>query len=431
MWKKVLYLGVAVIFGILVYIFAYQSNQYGHITDIVMDAIENEKYEEVAKVFGGCFDTHTIVEDDSDKLDLVIYPATSLIEESYYPNEDETQKYLKYENAYYVYLFKSNFSYGNTTSSSGDVTNATGLMFYSGENEFKYNFVVSDQINSKDYIETPKTPAQVVMNKAHNVTSSQADWHFMTLTVTELMITEMTVKLGGDIDSIAIIDNLGEVVYKTNVALDFSQTFFKDVEPLVTNYNVYLTAYQNAENDDARRAAEEKFIEFYGKDGEEDNGWVNTTFKTYKETKGYTFRYDNDYLVPGSLVWQTIGVLALYLVVVALFYILLFHFKTLRRIFSRESYKDYSNDDVIINGKKVQRNKNGVVNNKAKANEEKPALDKPAEPTVEEVKVEEPVVEPKEEAPAEKPKKTTRKPKTPVVEDLTNDSVDETPKDGE
>ena len=50
MWKKVLYIGVAAVIGIMVFLLGYQSNQINHLTSLVNNAIDSGKYEEVAKI---------------------------------------------------------------------------------------------------------------------------------------------------------------------------------------------------------------------------------------------------------------------------------------------------------------------------------------------------------------------------------------------
>ena len=203
MWKKILYIGIAIVIGIFVYIIGYQSNQYNHLTNVVNDAISSSNYADVAKVFGGCFDTNSIVDDDTDDLDLVVYPATSLIDQKYYQGENEV-RYLKYEAAYYFYIFKSSFSYSNKTSSSGAVSNETGFVFYSGQNEYHYHFVVSDSVNSTEYVETPTSPKELTLNNSRDYTNSQSTWYFMTITITETMLDDIVKELNGNIDSFAI-----------------------------------------------------------------------------------------------------------------------------------------------------------------------------------------------------------------------------------
>ena len=414
MWKKVLYIGIAVVIGIFVYIIGYQSNQYNHLTSVVNDAIASSNYSDVAKVFGGCFDTNSIVEDDADDLDLVVYPATSLIDQKYYQGENEV-RYLKYEAAYYIYIFKSSFSYSNTTSSSGAVSNETGFVFYSGQNEYHYHFVVSDSVNNTEYVEHPTNPKELVLNNGRDYTNSQSTWYFMTITLTETMLDDIVKELNGNIDSMAIVDSFGEEVYKTNINLDFSQEFFIDLEPLFENYNVYLTDYAKGV-----AGAEEKFLEFYGVTGG-DTGWLNTTFEGYKTTKGYTFRFDDSYLSPSKLVWQTIGMLVLYMLVMALFYILIFHFRSIKRLFTRDNYKNYD-DEVIVNGKKVKSSELETETKKSKKSKDESkealALETEKEPVVvkalpEEQKeeVNEPAKEVKEEAKPAPKKQASKKTK--------------------
>ena len=351
MWKKVIYIGIAVVIGIAVFLFGYNSNQMNHLVNLVDEAIENEKYEDVAKIWEGCFDTKSIVSNDKDNFDIVIYPATSQTDVTY--GTDST-RYLKYEKAYYIYLFNMRFSYGSVNTGSGTNSNKAAIEFSNGDQSYSYYFIANDTTNSSSYIANPMTKEEALLNVSRDLTSTIDAWNFLKVTFTETMIKKIESSIGGEITGISIKDSTGETQFTANVQMNFSQEFFKDMEPLFTNYNIYLDAYLAANDDSAKiDAAANAFTEFYGDDKDTTKGWANTTFKEYETQKGYTLRYGNDILTPSKIMWQTVGIEALYLVVAALIYIMLFHFKAVRALFSRDNYKKYSskNHQVIINGK--------------------------------------------------------------------------------
>ncbi len=351
MWKKILYIGIAVIIGIMVFVFGYNSNQINHLTNLVNEAIDSGKYYEVPKIWEGCFDTKSVIVDDTDKLDIEIYPATSERNISY--GSDST-RYLRYEKAYYFYIFKPKFSYTDVSTGSDSSYNRTGFRFYSGEKCYDYYFIVSDTINSSEYIESPRTKEEALLNATRNVTITQETWGFMRLTLGETELNQIRSEIGGDIDKLQLMDSTGVVVYEAPVDLNFNQAFFTDLQDLFDNYNIYLDEYLAANDDkDKINQASDKFNEFY-------EPWFKT-FDENKETTGYTFRHDDAYLAPGSLLWQTIGIEALYLLVVAILYILLFHFKAIKNLFSKDHYKDYGgkNDEILINGKWVKTSGKG------------------------------------------------------------------------
>ncbi len=362
MWKKVLYLGIAIILGFMVYIISYNSNQMNHLESLVKNAIASEKFYEVPMVWDGCFDKKSIIENNSEEMDIVLYPATSQTDISYGP-EDNTSRFVKYEKAYYLYIFNTKFSLESVKTDSEKSYNQSGIEFSNGTNKYNYYFVVDDKINSSSYVASPTTKEEVMLKGSRDVTNTNPVWNFMRVTFTETMLNQITQELDGKIETISIKDSEGKSRYSSKVDMSFSQAFFTDVKDLFDNYNVYLESYVEADgNKDKINEAQEKFNTFY-------NPWYDD-FVSKTEQTGYTFRFDNDVLTPSKLTWQTLGVLALYIVVVAILYVLLFHFKAIRKIFSRDTYKKYSSDSkVLVNGKWVDRSK-------AKSTS-KPVSDKP------------------------------------------------------
>lgn len=344
MWKKVLYFGFAVIIGIVIALVGYSSNQYNHISGLVTSAVNEKRYEDVPRVFGGCFDTKSIITEDVDTLDLVIYPGTSLTNTSYTVSETK-ETYMVYEEAYYLYIFSPKFSFVNETGSDNKLQNKTAIRFNSGDKYYDYPFVATSSINSSEYVEKPSSIKETIMNTSRDLTTTQANWNFMTLTLTKTMMEFIKESNGAETTSISILDNTGKEVFSTDASLDFSQQFFTDIDDLIVNYNIYLKAYQKDKNDSE---AVNVFNKFYDE-------WYKE-FEANTATTGYTFRYDDSELSPTSLIWQTVGMEALFVVVVILLYILLFHFAGLKRIFSRETYKDYS-----VNKKRPNRAQNTTI----------------------------------------------------------------------
>ncbi len=351
MWKKVLYFGVAIVFGILIYIIGYSSNQMNHLEGIVSNAIAEEKFYKVPMVWGGCFDTKSIVEDNSDKLDLQIYPATSQTDITF-GSEDNTERYLEFEHAYYLYIFNAKFT--TSTAVVGEKSsNKTSIRFVSNETSksYDYFFVVDDTINSSSYVETPKTKEEYLLNSSRDVTNTKDAWNFMRVTFTKTMLDEIEKQIGGEITSLSINDCDGNSVYNTEIKLDYSQGFFSDkkMDEMFVKYNTYLDAYIAADGDNnkLKELNEEWGIQF--------ETWKKE-FIAETETTGYAIGYEKDIVSPSKLVWQTIGMLALYALVIILFYILLFHFSFIRSLFSKESYKDYSRSRrAKVNDKNIRQ----------------------------------------------------------------------------
>ncbi|MBD5390986.1 hypothetical protein HDR67_03170, partial [bacterium] len=302
----------------------------------------------------GCFDTKSIIDNTSDKMDIVIYPATSQTDVTF-GEEENTSRYVHYERSYYLYIFNAKFSILdiNTGSSSYNKTSVA----LSGENgqTYEYYFVVGETMNSQSYVKDPMTKEQAILNAERNATNTNTTWNFMRITFTETMLDQIKKDINGEITKLEIKDAEGISQFSTDIHLDFSQSFFADMKVLFDNYNTYLDSYLAADGDKNKiKDAENTFHDFY-------DPWYED-FKAAKEQTGYTFRYEDSILSPSKLIWQTIGMLALYALVVALFFVLLFHFSVVRRIFSRETYKSYSkSSEVMVNGKLVKKSKGKPV----------------------------------------------------------------------
>ena len=135
-----------------------------------------------------------------------------------------------------------------------------------------------------------------------------------------------------------------EVVYEQNVTLDFNKEsgFFKDMGPLVVNYNQYIDEVTAANNDNTLiNEANKKFEAFY----------IDFEAK-FLATENYTFRYEDSYLQPSRLVWETIGLEALYVLAVAILYILIFNFSMIKNIFNKNSYSNSYGQRAVAKNKK-------------------------------------------------------------------------------
>lgn len=403
MWKKVLYVGVSVILAIVIYMVGYQSNQNNHIYDLVSENVSKGEYANVGRVLGGCFDTNSIVSEDEEKLDLVIYPATTLTSSYQYGD----QRYQHFETAYYIYLFKPQFSLWNADDEKAP--NKAGIRFTASDgSSYDYYYLVNENVNSNMYVKSPSTLEEALLKNQRQQIIYQKDRNLLftmsTLTKTQLNLIKERLN-GNAIDDISILDIRGEVVYTTKVQLDFSQPFFTDIEPFSTRFDEYVQTVNATSDSKEKKNLEKEFNEF-SKD------WQDNTFAPWVEEKGYTMRYDNSYLSPGSLIWRTIGMVALFAVVVVILYLLFFHFAAIKRIFSRETYKDYGGRGTYINGKEIH--------NKKPASKKTP-VEKSKGPVVEAEIVEEQPNETQEE-PQQPTELETEKPVTPTEEEEeTND----------
>lgn len=330
---KVLYVAFGVILAFVVYIVGYNSNGYSHIESLTSKAIEAKDYTEVAMIHGGCFEKNSLITEDSDVLDMAIFPSTTLSSVQYYVSEDTTEVKNSYDNSYYIYIFNPNFE--TTNLKAATTTNGTGIRFKSASGSYDYKFVLTDTVNASEMVEKPGSIKESILKGERDLFQNYTNWSFYNFTLTQSIVEAMSDSLNGEINSISVLNSSSEEVFSIDVQLDFSQQFFEDVKPLVENYNTYIEEV-NSDNEEIKNAANDKFDKFYLGD-ENTKGFE----ETFKENVNYTFRHPDSYLQPTKLVWQTIGMLAIYLVCFALLYVLLFHFAFLKRLISRESHNSY------------------------------------------------------------------------------------------
>ncbi len=344
MWKKVLYIGIAIIFGIIIFMVGYISNQVNHISDLVSKAIKEERYEEIPRISDAlCFSEESLITDDqTDKMELKVYSGLLQQDITYTPSADNQINESLLEEAYYFYIFNPKFTYSDVNSK-----NYMGVTFSNEQSSYTYYFIVDSNYNTQYYKAAPTTKEEAILNKARS-SSTFNNWGYYSFSLSKSMAGFISEKINGDIQSFTIIDSEGiDVASYHSLALDFSQPFFVDQnnQELIKKYAECSTRFSNTDNKDEKKAIQKEF---------------NTFYSEYLDTTPYTIHYTNNELLPSSLVWKTIGMEALYVVFIIFLYILLFHFRGLKALFSRSSYKDYKTpkDEIIINGKKVKINQN-------------------------------------------------------------------------
>lgn len=330
---KVVYIVFAVIAAVIVYFLGYNSNSVNHIVNLTNKAIESQNYVEVAKIHGGCFDINNLATEDSDDFDIAIFPATTLIQYSYYETEESETPVTKakYDQAYYIYVFNPKFSL-TPNEVDGLYLNDAGIKFKSASGSYNYKFQITETINKDDYNEKPLTFEDALLNGKRESVTYYENWNFINVTLTRSLINTVASQLKGDINSIDILDKDGEAIYTIDVKLDFSQEFFADVNDLCVEYNKFVDVINSKDaTDEEKESADKAFETFYV--GTEDTPGFEEEFL---KNENYSFRYADGYLQPGSLVWQTIGLIALFIAAAALLYFLLFHFAFIKEFIARQ-----------------------------------------------------------------------------------------------
>ena len=341
---KIVYIGFSIVFGFVLFIAIYNTNAYNHIYEMTQEAVASGNYANVAKIHGGCFELTNLASDDSDNLDLAVFRSSTLEQATYYVDEENTVNYSKYVKSYYIYVLNPNFSIIDVTN--GDqLLNKAGFRFTGTSGEYDYYFKVDESYNTSLYKEKPASLNEALINNGRYMTADFENWKLYQLVLTSTMIDAMNI---GTINKISVCDNQGNVVGEASVTLDFTGDYFNDIQELEDAYNAYIDVVtkEDVKNDEKTEAVN-AFNSFY----EGENGFETR----FLSNSNYSFRYEDKVLQPSSIMWTSIGLICLYIVAAALLFILCFHFHKVRRIFSKDAYKDYEGSR-----KKASTSKNSV-----------------------------------------------------------------------
>ena len=345
MIKKIMYFILVIAIGIAVYYVDYNNKQYQHTLSILNNALEEKNYVDVAKIFGGLFDSQSIVDykNDGDKLDLVIYPSTSLSQYDFGDEKKEDIHYT-YQKSYGLYLYDANFDLASYLDESlGANVNYSGIKFLSETKEYNFYFIVDSSMNNSYYKKNPDDFTEALLNSSRDYVTTYETLGFMSISFNETMITEIVDELDGNITKIQIMDAKGNSVHEANVELDFTEQFFTDCGQMINNYNDYLVELKAAGSDKSKvKDINARFeIEY--------QQWLNDFEALNKPT--YMYGFDEEYLNPKSLKKQTIGTLAIYMAITFAVYFLLFHRKLIKKlifIIIRKPLPEDEDDDSPI-----------------------------------------------------------------------------------
>lgn len=351
MFKKILYVIVSVFFGVAIYYINYTSDQTEYKLEIVENAIKNEEYETIPRLFGGVFDKNSIVNDNSDEFDLRVYPGTDRQIVEYEDKDYVDHKYENFENAYYFYLFNASFDMTNITNEKNTVNNAS-FRFYSGVNKYDYHLNLSKSVNNDIFVNNPKNVSDSVLKGYRNLIEQHDEYSMLHQSFTETMINEIESILGGDIEAYALVDNEGNEIYKQAINLEFENAFFNDVAEMVSKTDKFFKDYDSQSDKKLKEKIVEEYDAFY-------NEWLKS-FNS-DEHPDYLFRFTADELVPDDLRFRSIWPLIGYIFGALLLYICLFHNKPIRKfgayVFSKfkkdSSKKENSLKNNKGNGKEV------------------------------------------------------------------------------
>ena len=359
---KVVYVTIAAVLCFILYIGFYNTFTSDYVIEFASTAVKEKDYETIAKVFNVTFDLNSIVDDQpTDKVHIEVLPSISRMDVNTYKEEvdsDGNKKYTAtanylFEYNYSFYLYEPKFSTTNQVDGN-IISNKTGLKFYNENNEsFTYYFRNTEKIHEEGFYEAyPKTLSDALLksNREQLYTNELIGVSFVTINESVIKYIESDYLNNQKISKYTVVDSNGNEVFEpTTITLDFTQAFFNEPEivEFKTKYNAVIEAQKESTD-----AANQKYAEFekwyYG---ENQDG----VFYTFYETEAhptYMHQFDESVLKPASIIWKTIGILALFLLAAVILYILLFHFRFIKRIVTRgRSEGNYVAKDTKNNSK--------------------------------------------------------------------------------
>lgn len=407
---KILYLTVAAVLAVLFGVLNFNTGANEEYISILSEAVNGSDPKRLAYVTSSYelpYDNEPYVVKDKDgKSNLSVFGSINQLGVKYFKSTEDseaTETFSRIEFVYYLFITNIDFKTNNRTADK--VLNDSAIRFYNEDGKyFDYHFVVSNTINSDEYIEKPTTYMTGFMNSKRNLhtnySSNGVTVNFVFAPISETLIEYAQGKLDNKVvTKINVVDNTGVAVYDDiELKLDFSQSFFKDFEKYRDSFRTYFD--DTKKDTDEYKTSEEYLKNFDIKSLNNDN---------------YKYGIAQSEIEGAKLVWRSIGIGALFFLSFGVIYILLFHFALIKRLVFRSSRTN--NQRYVPNKNRganpyQAKNKNNVIN--AKVEEVKPNKNdnkaKP-EPKKEENQVtnveDNEVVEVKEEAEATEETRTT------------------------
>ena len=329
---KVLYIAIGLVVAVFVAIVAYNNYAITHIQSLAKNAVSAKNYSELERIFGTFFSTKEILNESTEQYDLVVYPSAAFSSYTYY-NGDEATKYEREDNAYYIYLVKPSLDIINDVKTP-QLSNEAGIRLHFSDNtSYLYYLAVDQTYNSNIYKEKPTTKESAILNSKRNTFTAYGYLEYFDITITSSIIdaakTVSDSAADAKVNAISVVNSSDKDVATYDVNLDFSQDFYKTVEPYVTTYNKYIDDYKASSSTDEKKALTANFEKYFY--GENKDGF----YYTFGKLENCGVGYGKDYAYPWWLYLQAAGMTLLFSVVLFLLYMLLFHFAFLRSLAER------------------------------------------------------------------------------------------------
>ncbi len=335
---KVFYIALGVILAAFVAIIAYNNYAIGHIQSIANEAVKSKDYTELERIFGTFFSTDAILDERTDKYDLVVYPSVAFSSYTYYNADDEAQLYEKEDYSYYIYVVEPSLDIINDVYKSSILSNESGIrLFFDDDTSFLYYFTIDQTYNTAYLQEKPTDENSAILYTKRNTFTAYSYLNYFDITITSSIIDAAKAvsnsNASATLSGISLVDSSGRDVAKYDVLMDFSQDFYTYIDTYVTSYNNYILEFKAASDNDTKKELTSQFENFFY--GDNNDGF----YYTFSNNLNCGVGYGKDYAYPGWLYLQAGGMTLLFIFVLFLLYMLLFHFGFLR-----------STAEKIING---------------------------------------------------------------------------------
>ena len=153
--------------------------------------------------------------------------------------------------------------------------------------------------------------------------TTYSDYGFVFTSISELFVEGIREKLDSPITKLELLNNKGNVVEGTTIEvnLDFSQQFYKDMAEFK---QASVDLFEIEQIPSGERTSEEKTAY------DNAQNYINDfNIDNYKD-KGYDKGFSKDDIYTTKLIFSSIGIAALFALVVAIIYILVFYFKKIK-----------------------------------------------------------------------------------------------------
>ena len=349
---KVIYFAFAFFIAIISYMVTYQGNIYDVLNDRAQGYIEDENYDQLGRMFGGIFNSDERIDGSLDqyqneKVRIQLYEGTTEANYTYYVKDKDdkgkeielAKAYHAYDKAYYLYLFDVEFETSNVEGSDKKLTNKTAITFYNEEGKsYDYLLTNTSSINQDSFRGTPRDKYESVLNGSRDLNSFAKNWGFYSVIIDETLVEAVQAKLNPESKLVGfnIKNNDGKLVYNDTISFNFDfeataeSTFYTDTQVLYDAYDKLMPLYDKHKNGEISK-------DEYKKAYDEFNKTIEPFDKKLKEGgfPSYLQSFTQKELVPGWVMWKTMGQVLLFVVLIFVVYLLLFKFRQVAATLSK------------------------------------------------------------------------------------------------